>query len=110
MLDRHCFAWAFFSCSERGLLFTAMHRFVIVVASPVVEHKFYVHRLQQLWHVGSWLQLVCCRVWAQRLWCAGLVALRHVASSQTRDRTYVPCIGRQILIHCTTREVFYPTF
>ena len=26
-------------------------------------------------------------------------------SSQTRDRTRVPCIGRQILNHCTTREV-----
>ena len=26
-------------------------------------------------------------------------------SSLTRDRTHVPCIGRQILIHYTTREV-----
>ena len=26
-------------------------------------------------------------------------------SSQTRDQTRVPCIGRQILIHCTTRKV-----
>ena len=26
-------------------------------------------------------------------------------SSQTRDRTYVPCIGKQILIHCATKEV-----
>ena len=34
-----------------------------------------------------------------------LVALRYVASSQTRDRTHVPCIGRQILTHCTIREV-----
>ena len=35
----------------------------------------------------------------------GLVALRHVGYSQTRDRTHVPCIGRQIPNHCTTREV-----
>ena len=35
----------------------------------------------------------------------GLVALRHVGSSQARDRTHVPCIGRQILYHCATREV-----
>ena len=35
----------------------------------------------------------------------GLVALRHVGSSQTRDRTCVPCIGGQILNHCATREV-----
>ena len=26
-------------------------------------------------------------------------------SSLTRDQTHVPCIGRQILIHCGTREV-----
>ena len=26
-------------------------------------------------------------------------------SSLTRDQTCVPCIGRQILNHCTTREV-----
>ena len=37
-----------------------------------------------------------------------LVTLRHVESSWTRDQTHVPCIGRRILIHCTTREVpFY---
>ena len=35
----------------------------------------------------------------------GLVALRHVGSSRARDRTHVPCIGRQILYHCATREV-----
>ena len=30
-------------------------------------------------------------------------APRHVASSQTRTRTRVPCIGRQTLNHCATR-------
>ena len=34
----------------------------------------------------------------------GLAALRHVGSSQTRDRTCVSCIARWTLIHCTTRE------
>ena len=33
--------------------------------------------------------------------CTGLVALWHVGSSQTRNRTCVPCIGRQILNHST---------
>ena len=33
-----------------------------------------------------------------------LVALRHVGSSWSRDRTCVPCIGRQILNHWITRE------
>ena len=35
----------------------------------------------------------------------GLVAPGHVESSQTRNGTYVPCTGRRILIHRTTREV-----
>ena len=35
----------------------------------------------------------------------GLVALQHVGSSWPRHRTSVSCIGRRILIHCTTREV-----
>ena len=37
--------------------------------------------------------------------CVGLVAPQHVGSLQTRDRTHVPCISKQILIRCTTREV-----
>ncbi|XP_032486496.1 protein mono-ADP-ribosyltransferase TIPARP isoform X1 [Phocoena sinus] len=41
---------------------------------------------------------------AQRPWLTGLVAPRHVGSSQTRARTRVPCISRQILNHCATRE------
>ena len=38
------------------------------------------------------------------MWLTGLFAPRHVGSSQTRARTRVPCIGRQILNHCATRE------
>ena len=38
------------------------------------------------------------------MWRTGLVAPRHVGSSQTRARTRVPCIGRRILNHCATRE------
>ena len=53
---------------------------------------------QQLWLVGS-------RAEAQLLWRTGLVAPQLVGSSQTRARTRVPCIGRQILNHCATREV-----
>ena len=34
----------------------------------------------------------------------GPAALRHVGSSQTRAQTRVPCVGRQILNHCATRE------
>ena len=35
----------------------------------------------------------------------GLVAPQHVGSSRTRAQTCVPCTGRQILNHGTTREV-----
>ena len=55
---------------------------------------------QQLWLSGS-------RAQTQQLWRAGLVAPWHVGSSQTRPRTRVPCTGRQILNHCTTREVHH---
>ena len=41
----------------------------------------------------------------QQLWCVALVALQQMESSQTRDRTWIPCIGRRILNHWTTREV-----
>ena len=45
--------------------------------------------------------LFCCRAQApdaqaQQLWLTGLVAPWHVGSSQTRARTRVPCISRQI--------------
>ena len=45
-----------------------------------------------LWIMGS-------RTWDQ--WCMGLVVPGNVESSWT----HVPCIGRQILNHSTTREV-----
>ena len=41
---------------------------------------------------------------AQQLWLTGPVTPQHVGSSQTRARTRVPCIGRQTLNHCATRE------
>ena len=41
----------------------------------------------------------------QHLQCRGSVALQHVVSSRTRDRTHVSCTGSQILSHWTTREV-----
>ena len=60
-------------------------------------------RAQQLWLAGS-------RAQAQQLWRTGLVALRHVGSSRSRAQTRVPCIGRQILNHCATREALIVAF
>ena len=41
---------------------------------------------------------------------SSLVALLHVTSSQTRDQTSIPCLGRQILNHWTTKEVLKVLF
>ena len=41
---------------------------------------------------------------AQQLWLTGSAAPRHAGSPQTRARTRILCIGRQILNHCATRE------
>ena len=91
-----CCAGAFSSCGERGLLFLAVHVLLITVASLVAEHGLQVLGLQELWLASS-------RAQAQQLWRMGLVALRHVGSSRTRAPTHVPCIGRWIPNHCTTR-------
>ena len=40
----------------------------------------------------------------------GLIALWHVGSFQTRDRTHVPCNGRQVLNHSATRVVLHNPF
>ena len=80
---RFC-ARAFSSCGKRGPLFIAMRGPLTIAASPVAEHRLQTRRLQQLWLTGP-------------------VAPQHVGSSQTRARTHVPCIVRQILNHCATR-------
>ena len=70
----------------------------------------------QLWCMGFslqrllLLQSVGCTAWAQQLSRTGLVARGHVESSQTRDQTHIPCTGRCILNHRTTREVLDLSF
>ena len=81
---RFC-ARAFSSCGKWGPLFIAVHGPLTVAASLAAEHRLQTRRLS---NCGS----------------RGLAAPRHVGSSQTRARTRLPCIGRQILNHCATRE------
>ena len=64
--------------------------------------------LPLLWPLS--LRSSSSRAQAQQLWHVGLVAPRHVGSSQTRAWTCVPCIGRQIPNHCTTREALHRVF
>ena len=96
-LGLRCCVQAFSSCGKWGLLFVAVRRFLIAVASLVAEHGLQARGLLQLWLTGS-------RAQAQQLWCTSLVAPRHAGSSRTRARTHVPYIGRRILNHCATRE------
>ena len=81
---RFC-ARAFSSCGKRGPLFIAVRGPLTVAASLVAEQRLQTRRLSNLWLTG-------------------LVTPWHAGSSQTRARTHVPCIGRQILNHCATRE------
>ena len=65
--------------------------------SPVAASRLMLWWLLSLRNTGSRARGL------QYLWRTGLVALRHVESSQTRDWTSVPCIDRQIPI----REVYH---
>ena len=94
-IEGDCCGWTSSGCGQHGLLFIAVHSFLVAVALPVGGHwlevpsfSSFTSRAQQLWHMG-------------------LVAPRHVESSRTRDQTCVPCIGRQIPNHWTTWEVHF---
>ena len=121
-----CFAWAFSSRGERELLFIALRGLLIVVllllwstgskhigvssgyrilGSVVTAQGSRALELQELWHTGSGVATLDPGAWAQWSWHAGLVAAWQVEPSWSRDRTCVPCIGRQILNHCATKEV-----
>ena len=98
---------------------------IIILIFGCVGSSFLCKGFLQLRRVGATLHrgarashyrgLSCCGAQApdtqaQQLWLTGPVALRHVGSSQTRARTRVPCIGRQTLNHCATREAQFPGF
>ena len=74
VLGLRCCAQAFSSCGERGLLFVAVCRLLIEVASLAAEHGLQACGLQQLWHVGSvvvvcWLSCsVACGIFPDQGW------------------------------------------
>ena len=102
------------------LSIVCQHYFLFVLLIfGCVESSFLCEGFLQLRQAGATLHcgarashcrgLSCCGAQApdaqaQQLWPTGLVAPRHVGSSQTRAPTRVPCVGRQILNHCATRE------
>ena len=72
----------------------------LLQAGAALQLRFWDFSLRWLllWSTGS-------RKRAQWLPCRDLVPLWRVESSQTRNWTHVPCMGRQILNQWTTREV-----
>ena len=101
-----CCAQAFSSCGEQKLLSSS---------SAWAPHcgVFCCCGAWALGHAGFSSCSVCAqqlqppgsRARASELWRSVLVALCHVGSSQARDWTHVPCIGRWILNHWTAKEV-----
>ena len=97
-LGLRCFMQAFSSWGVWGLLSVLVHRLLIAVSSL-------------MWSTGSRrVQHAGSRAWAQQLRPMGLVAPGWWESSWIRDQTCVPCIGRQILTHCATKEVLKPIY
>ena len=85
-LSLHCCVPVFSSCSEQGYSQALGCTGFSSCGSQALEHR-----------------LSSCHAW-------GFVALQHVGSSWTRDRTHVPCTGRRTPTHCTTGEVLNHTF
>ena len=96
-----------------------IYLFIYLFIYGCVGSSFLWEGFPQLRQVGATLHhgarashhrgLSCCGAQApdaqtQQLWPTGPVAPRHAGSSQTRARTRIPCIGRQTLNHCATRE------
>ena len=80
-----CIYWVFIAVCRLSL--GAVSRLLTAVASSLIAK----HRLQG----------VRASVVVHRLSCP-----RYVGSFQTRDRTPVPCLGRQIVNHWNSREAF----
>ena len=81
---RFC-ARAFSSCGKWGALFIAVRGPLTIAASPIAEHRLQTRRLSSC---GSRAQL------PRGMWDLPRPGLG----------TRVPCIGRQTLNHCATRE------
>ena len=95
----------FLQLRQAGLFFVVVRGLLIAVASLVAEHGLQAHGLQQLWLSGS-------VVVAHGLQSAHSVVVGHGLSCSVACGIFLvqgsnpcPCIGRQILNHCTTREV-----
>ena len=87
------------------MVFGAAHGFSLVGRAGATLHcGFSLQWLLSLWIMGSRV----LRLHALQYLDSVVMAhgpLWRVKSSWTRDRACVPCIRRQVLIHCSPREV-----
>ena len=94
---------------------------LFIAVASIAEHVLWTCKLEQFWHTGS-VVVACrppehsgfssCSTRAVEHRFSRVVAHGHsfpmdVESFQTRDQTWVSCIGRWVLIQCTTREVLH---
>ena len=108
---------------KKNLIFGCMslpclHRLSLVVGS----RGFSLLSSLLLWRMGSrHAEFSSSSTWVHWLWlwalqpkligCSvALVAPQHAGSSQTRDQTCVPCIGRWIAVYCTTWKASFCPF
>ena len=90
-----CCTWAFSSCGEQGLIFTAVAQASHCRGFPCCGALA----------LDTGASIIASHGLSS--WGSGLVAQQHVGSSLTRDQTLVPHNGRQTSNHCTTREALY---
>ena len=102
-----CSPWAFFSCGEQGLLFVALHCSAQVSLCSGFSYCG-AQALDAQASVVAAFGLSNFSKWARSCGAQASVALRHVESSETRYRTSIPCIGKQILVHFPQRNPFVP--
>ena len=108
-LGLHCCAWAFSSCGEWGLFFTALHRLLIVVVSSCCE-------TQALGHAGlscgAWefsscgLWVLECGLWCGLSSCGARAQFLCVMWNLPRPgiQPVSPALTGRFPIHCTTRD------
>ena len=112
--------WQAYSRYSRNYLKNKTKNFWLHVSSLLCWGFLYVRQVRVTLHCSARAShrggSSCCGAWALEAWASVLpyvgsiavahrLVLWHVGSSRTRDPTCVSCIGRWILIHCTTSEV-----
>ena len=106
--DKYAIIWLHYNLPVHWLkdIFVAMQGLLFIVVHGLLTWQLLLLQNRSSGHMRSVVAAHGLRSWGTQapvVMAHGLVALWHVESSWTRDRTHVPCVGRQILIHYTSR-------